>query len=440
MPKKKGKLPLIPERLAAHLWRQREWRSIRQTLDGRHLSVAYPGRPNKGPGPDFKDAVLQVEGSPPVRGDVEVHRQTAGWRQHGHHLDPRYNSVVLHVVMQAEDGATTFRQDGHAVPAIALAPERCLPDWPEDTFVLSTLPPLRRWRALSREQLKQLMEQSGRRRFHNKSAAFLRTMATEDIDEVVYRGILEALGYSQNRGPMRELARRLPWRTVRDTACATPLPFRMPTVRCLLLAVAGLPGRIPEDAERSVQSLGDVPAADVGPMDPRAWRYAGVRPANQPHRRLAGAAALLAGFLDTGLIGGLLPKAREKGMTPLVQALTAVDEGVTLIGRDRALDMAVNVALPALHAWGTLRGEPAMAEACLALYCKAPRLADNEITREMEELLGLQGAWCARRALEQQGLLHLYQLLLEMGIPSQPEIANTVQEWAGYYSVPFRVT
>ena len=288
--------------------------------------------------------------------------------------------------------------------------------------------------------MKQLMEQSGRRRFHNKSAAFLRAMATEDIDEVVYRGILEALGYSQNRGPMRELARRLPWRTVRDTACATPLPFRMPTVRCLLLAVAGLPGRMLEDAERSVLSLGDVPAADVGPMDPRAWRYAGVRPANQPHRRLAGAAALLAGFLDTGLIGGLLPKAREKGITPLVQALTAVDEGVTLIGRDRALDMAVNVALPALHAWGTLRGEPAMAEACFALYCKAPRLADNEITREMEELLGLQGAWRARRALEQQGLLYLYQLLLEMGIPSQPEIANTVQEWAGYYGVPFRVT
>ena len=72
----------IPERLLARLWRNRDWRRRSLPLaDGKRLRVLYPGRPGGGPGPDFRDAILQVEGRAPVRGDVELHREPRGFEE-----------------------------------------------------------------------------------------------------------------------------------------------------------------------------------------------------------------------------------------------------------------------------------------------------------------------------------------------------------------------
>ncbi|MSQ22712.1 MAG: DUF2851 family protein [Dehalococcoidia bacterium] len=423
MPKKRERVPLIPERLAARLWQQREWRRARRTLDGRRLRVLYPGRRNGGSGPDFKDALVQRDASPLVRGDIEVHLRVAGWSQHGHHRDPRYNNVVLHVVVRPDAGPSTYRQDGQAVPVTELAPAaQPSQDLPQVTPVESPLPCLLRWRALSQERLGQLLDQAGTQRFLNKSIDFLSAMEMEDAEEVLYQGILESLGYSRNREPMLELARRLPWRTVRDVALAAPRYQRNLSVRRLLLAVSGLSGRLPEDPEDNESGavpLEGVRGTNVAAMDLRAWCFAGVRPFNQPHRRLAGAAALLVGYLDDGLLAGLLPLARQKSVATLRNSLIVADEGGALIGQSRSLDMAVNVVLPALHAWGRREKDQPLADSCLGLYVKAPRLAENEITREMEELLGVAGSTRGAGAMRQQGLLHLYQVLLETPGPSQ---------------------
>ena len=86
----------LPERLLSRLWRARTGRRLTAT-DGRRVEVLYPGRPAPGHGPDFRDAVLAIDGAP-VRGDVEVHRAPSGWQAHGHGADASYDRVVLHVV------------------------------------------------------------------------------------------------------------------------------------------------------------------------------------------------------------------------------------------------------------------------------------------------------------------------------------------------------
>ncbi len=66
------------------------------TPDGRCVRVLHPGRRVGGPGPDFRDAVVTVDGRE-RRGDVELHVRASAFRAHGHATDAAYARLALHV-------------------------------------------------------------------------------------------------------------------------------------------------------------------------------------------------------------------------------------------------------------------------------------------------------------------------------------------------------
>lgn len=70
------------------------------------------------PGPDFTGAVIKT-GKMTWFGDVEVHLKSSDWIRHKHHLDPRYTSVILHVVL--EDDAPLVIH-GEAIPSLIVDP------------------------------------------------------------------------------------------------------------------------------------------------------------------------------------------------------------------------------------------------------------------------------------------------------------------------------
>ena len=77
--------PGIPERLLARLWQRRAARQQWfRTHGGARIRVIYPGRPGLSAGPDFRGALLEVEGVGQVQGDVEIHVRQRDWRAHGH--------------------------------------------------------------------------------------------------------------------------------------------------------------------------------------------------------------------------------------------------------------------------------------------------------------------------------------------------------------------
>lgn len=73
-----------------------EWR----TRSGARVKIRQSGHWNRGAGPDFLEAVIELDGEVRV-GDVELHLYREDWWRHGHHLDPAYDSVVLHAVLFA---------------------------------------------------------------------------------------------------------------------------------------------------------------------------------------------------------------------------------------------------------------------------------------------------------------------------------------------------
>ena len=78
-------------------------RKLLRTTGGEQIQVVYPGRRNLGPGPDFLDAIIALDGRRLRHGHIEIHTVTSAWRTHGHAPDPAYHNVMLHVVWD-DDG------------------------------------------------------------------------------------------------------------------------------------------------------------------------------------------------------------------------------------------------------------------------------------------------------------------------------------------------
>ena len=115
----------IPEKALARLWQKRAARQREFRTDaGRRVRVLYAGRPGTAAGPDFRDALLEVEGLGLVQGDVELHLRQQDWYAHGHADDPNYSGVVLHAALDADTGSNprpTNLHSGHQAPVISLA-------------------------------------------------------------------------------------------------------------------------------------------------------------------------------------------------------------------------------------------------------------------------------------------------------------------------------
>ena len=366
-----------------------------RTEDGRRFRVLYPGRPGGGPGPDFRDAVLQTESGETVRGDVEVHVEESGWRAHRHHVDPGYNGVVLHLVLHAAGRKATRQQSGAGAPVVRLPEEASEEDHgplPEPFAAL-----------LGGGTIGDALDRAGDRRFLARSAGFRAELERTDPDEAAYGAVMEALGYAANRRPFRELARLVPFGRLVSMR-REPEATRLLALEAMLVHGAGLlPLVDPERAGRIRAVLDHLPPAPS--MSPDRWRMAGVRPANHPLRRLTGAARILDGHLEQGLMRGLADAA-ACGSRALTDTLSAKP----YVGAGRSREVAVTAALPPVHAWAGIRRDRELGALCMETYRRFPKLQENAVTREMTRLLSRAGASPRRLgARRHQGLMQIYK-------------------------------
>jgi hypothetical protein len=355
-----------------------------------------------------------------VRGDVELHVLASAFRSHRHHRDHAYDNVILHVVFWHDDGENTSLASGRRVPVVALGPWvarraeelqawLCHPALWQDPCLSAN-------QRLEVEAVAAILDDAGDRRFQEKVAAFASALAEEDGEEVLYRGMVEALGYSQNREPFRLLARALPWRQLCPYIRARPPREQVLAAEAILLGGAGfLAGRAGQQGavQRYWVELAERWRACNGlEAHPPSWRLVGIRPENHPARRLAGAARLLVRYLEKGLLAGLLEKVVEasaEGPRALTTALR-VDDG--LIGPGRADEIAVNVVLPFTLAWAQARQDRPLAQAALTLYQRYPKLSPYGILRRLTAALGPELTAGARR---QQGMLYLFHRYCRQG-------------------------
>ena len=403
----------ITEKQLANLWERRAARSADLRTDkGARVRVLYSGRPGVTAGPDFRDALLLVEGQGLVHGDVEVHLRQRDWRAHRHHHDPNYNGVALHVALEP-DAAPAVTHSGVAPPVVGL---RSLLNIAGDESADSETAN-RLWRMLFRygyqrpnsaDQMAALLNRAGDERFLSRSILVRNSLETESPGQLLWEAILRALGYRHNQHAMVELAGAVPIGKLTHAVRDIPPGERIDALQGWLMIWAGFNAGTGRPAWWPPSGLG-------APLDEKQWRLFRVRPANHPARRLTGAAALVDRYSVTGLVAGLW-RAASSGVPCHMTESLAVNgregEKTAPIGAGRARDIAVNAVLPLLHGWRLASDDAAGAHAMLSLYRGYKRLGENEITRQLASLLQ-EPCWgrVAKTARQQQGFIHLQRLL-----------------------------
>ncbi len=375
--------------------------------------VIFPGVPNAGAGPDFREALVLTTSGEVVCGDIEIDRRPAFWRQHHHQGNPRYRRVVFQVVPAP---AAAKRAGDGEIPVLAISPR--LPAVP---------PPPARCPGAARvgaAALARLIGWAGECRFRDKADRFRAALARTSPGQTLYEGLMESLGYSHNKVPFRRLAALLPLRQVNVLAARHPSG----SLEALLLGSAGL---LPAQA----RTLWPIPPADRAAIDaaerdwaswkrkallPRAdWCFFPVRPANSPPRRLAAAAHLLEHgwrpdpvvYLQPllekppALLSSLAAPARGYWRDHLDFGVPAA-ESASLLGANRRRDMVINIILPFFYAWGTLQGWRSLRSRVRDIYTTYEAGANNAPLQFMRGRL--EGIKLETGAREQQGLLHIY--------------------------------
>jgi hypothetical protein len=103
----------ITEKLIHHLWAEKVFGTYPlKILGGRNVSINFPGFWNRQEGPDFKQSVIKI-GDKSLSGDIEIHLYSSDWYRHNHQKDPRYNDVILHVAVWADDEAPCANNAEH---------------------------------------------------------------------------------------------------------------------------------------------------------------------------------------------------------------------------------------------------------------------------------------------------------------------------------------
>lgn len=183
-----------------------------RTQCGKCLEIRNRGNWNRAEeGPDFKQSVLLIEGRE-SSGDVEIHFNPQDWVNHGHHKDPYYNQVILHVCLFPHaDSEREFRtESGKIIPTLILLPHllQGLEEFAEER-ALSKLAGINEIEEESKELISLISEKNiefARERWMQKLAFAKNRILRLGWEDACHQWFLEVLGYRRNRIPMTRIA------------------------------------------------------------------------------------------------------------------------------------------------------------------------------------------------------------------------------------------
>lgn len=253
----------FPERLLQKIWHLGYiQQSGLRTTDGRTVEIVGAGDwIRAGGGPDFRGAQVRIGGHE-VHGDVELHFHPRDWNAHGHHRNPEFDGVVLHVSLFAPEAgaADAHTSVGNAIPLLVLLPHLTC--------------------SIEEFALEDALEQVTGAGARSGLSAFLRGGSGFDVIGELTR--LARIRWEQKVGFARTRIDRLGWAGACHHTALEILGYRHNRAPMLMVAEA-FPLDVWTPDGPGIEQLFQCGGS--------RWRVLGARPANHPRLRLAQYAA-----------------------------------------------------------------------------------------------------------------------------------------------------
>jgi len=407
----------MKEEFLHFIWKHRLYQTRQQkTIGGEPVEILQPGIHNLHAGPDFSEARIRI-GDTLWVGSVEIHQKSSDWNRHGHHEDPAYNNVILHVVAE-HDGPVKNALNAE-LPTLVLKWADTIErnyqelteskDWVACASRLFRIDPFRVKFFLNSVMIERLKEKTG-------VVEALLQQTNGDWGETFYRLLARGFGFKENAQPFEMVARSLPQKVLahhHDSLMQT---------EALLFGQAGLLGEELFADNYYLQLRKEyrflAGKYSLRPIEGHLWKFMRMRPVNFPTIRLAQFARLI--YNSQGLLGKLL---EAKNMDEIRGSFQVVASPYwdthyhfnresprrkKKLGEQALRLLVINVIVPFYFLYGENQNKLYLKNRALQLLEDLPA-EDNMVIRKWA-VSGIE----ANNALESQALLHLKSRYCEL--------------------------
>jgi len=261
------------------------------TTEGEPVEPLQPGQLNTDAGPDFTDVRVRI-GDTLWAGCVEVHLQSSDWERHGHHTDPAYNNVVLHVVYRHD--ADTYNARRQKIPVMELHfDDRYYNNYHRLADCKSRIACRNELCKIDEFSLTSWLERLAIERLEQKAEAIMQAYTATDNnwEETLYQRLARNFGFSLNAFPFESMAKSLPLNTLLKHKDS------LMQIESLLFGQAGMladkviTDEYYVDLRKEYQYLQK--KYTLEPIDRFLWKFLRLRPINFPTLRIAQFAGLI---------------------------------------------------------------------------------------------------------------------------------------------------
>ena len=388
---------------------------------GNIIQVIRPGEYNRDSGPDFFNARISIAGTI-WAGNVEIHTKASHFNIHGHHDDPAFNNVILHVV--AEIDKKVFNSRGEELLTTELFYDYSLYErylsLVNNPYIIACQDELN---SINSMIVKHWLNSVVIERLEGKSDLILKILKDtgNDWEETFYRLLSRYFGFRVNTEPFEMLATALPFRLIRKHA------DNIFQIEALLFGTAGM---LQEGLFR--EALNDeyyialikeyrILSAkySLKPIHGWLWKFSKLRPVNFPSIRISQLAAMVS------VAGGLFSKVTEIDDIRHLRELFEVSASgywndhyifgkkcrnfTKKTGSQAADILIINAVIPVLFVYGKYRDRQDLCERAITIL-ENITAEDNKILKEWESsglvaesafysqaLIQLRNEYCKRR-------------------------------------------
>ena len=346
----------IYEKFLYEIWKDQQFENELVTKDGDKINVLDTGQQNRElGGPDFKNVRIKI-GNITYNGDVEIDSDYSDWKNHGHNLNRRYNSVILHASLNNDSGHSfVYTQEGRKVLSLPLGDflERDIRTKIQDAIQkersdrINKMPCVEINDELDKKKKLDFIFELGILRFKKKRAKIIERLKElkylrelnlkepvikyelnedfynrkftfddfKDADlwkQLFYEQVFEALGYSNNKKEFLRLATNAEISFIKKFSAQDNFQL---IIESILFHVAGIiPDSDSFDDEETLEYVKKLKECwthiktqyDGGTLTAEDWHFYKHRPANFPTLRIAGGVEIIYRMIKEDLVAKII--------------------------------------------------------------------------------------------------------------------------------------